>query len=176
MHTLGPQDGELIVHTGKGGAAAKAGHELTIEVTRWKGTIDHGAMTLTADPRSLRVLEGTGGMMALGDDDKDGISQTIDEEVMKGRPIEFRSTRVEQSGSRLEVTGDLNLYGFKRSLDFAINVDEDGRITGSAFIKQTDWKVKPFSALFGTLKVADVVEVSIDARVPATVAMEALHG
>ena len=42
MHTLGPQDGELIVHTGKGGAAAKAGHELTIEVTRWKGTIDHG--------------------------------------------------------------------------------------------------------------------------------------
>ena len=68
MHTLGPQDGELIVHTGKGGAAAKAGHELTIEVTRWKGTIDHGSMTLTADPRSLRVLEGTGGMMALGDE------------------------------------------------------------------------------------------------------------
>ena len=63
MHTLGPQDGELIVHTGKGGAAAKAGHELTIAVTRWKGTLDHGAMTLTADPRSLRVLEGTGGMM-----------------------------------------------------------------------------------------------------------------
>jgi YceI-like domain len=176
MHTLGPQDGELIVHTGKGGAAAKAGHELTIEVTRWKGTIDHGSMTLTADPRSLRVLEGTGGMMELGDDDKDGISQTIDEEVMKGRPIEFRSTRVAQRGSRLEVTGDLNLYGFKRSLDFALNVDEDGRISGSAFIKQTDWKVKPFSALFGTLKVADVVEVSIDARVPATVAMEALHG
>ena len=176
MHTLGPQDGDLIVHTGKGGAAAKAGHELTIEVTRWTGTIDHGSITLTADPRSLRVLEGTGGMMELGDDDKDGITQTIDEEVMKGRPIEFRSTRVVQSGSRLEVTGDLNLYGFKRSLDFAVNVDEDGRITGSAFIKQTDWKVKPFSALFGTLKVADVVEVSIDARVPATVAMEALHG
>jgi hypothetical protein len=176
MHTLGPQDGDLIVHTGKGGAAAKAGHELTIAVTRWTGTLDHGAMTLTADPRSLRVLAGTGGMMELGDDDKDGITQTIDEEVMKGRPIEFRSTRVEHRGSRLEVTGDLELFGFKRSLDFALNVDEDGHITGSAFIKQTDWKMKPFSALFGTLKVADVVEVSIDARVPATVAIEALHG
>jgi hypothetical protein len=176
MHTLGPQDGSLIVHTGKGGAAAKAGHELTIEVQRWKGTIDHGAMTLTADPRSLRVLDGTGGMMELGDDDKDGITQTIDEEVMKGRPIEFRSTSVTQSGSRLEVTGDLELFAFKRSLDFALNVAEDGRITGSAFVKQTDWKMKPFSALFGTLKVADVVEVSIDARVPAAVAEEALHG
>ena len=176
MHTLGPQDGDLIVHTGKGGAAAKAGHELTLEVTRWTGPSDHGSMTLTADPRSLRVLDGTGGMMELGDDDKDGITQTIDEEVLKGRPIEFRSTNVEQRGSRLEVTGDLELYGFKRALDFALNVDETGRITGSAFIKQTDWKTKPFSALFGTLKVADVVEVSIDARVPAAVADEALHG
>ena len=173
MHTLGPRDGDLIVHTGKGGAAAKAGHELTIEVTRWKGTLDHGSMTLTADPRSLRVVDG---MMELGDDDKDGISQTIDEEVMKGRPIEFRSTRVVNRGTRLEVTGDLELFGFKRSLDFALNVGEDGRISGSAFVKQTDWKMKPFSALFGTLKVADVVEVSIDARVPAAVAEEALHG
>jgi hypothetical protein len=176
MHTLGPQDGSLIVHTGKGGAAAKAGHELTIEVTRWTGTIDHGAITLSADPRSLRVREGTGGMTELGDEEKDGISKTIDDEVMKGRPIEFRSTNVAQRGSRLEVTGELELFGFKRSLDFALNVDEGGRITGSAFVKQTDWKMKPFSALFGTLKVADVVEVSIDARVPAAVAEAALHG
>ena len=49
-------------------------------------------------------------------------------------------------------------------------------ITGSAFVKQTDWKMKPFSALFGTLKVADVVEVSIDARVPAAAVAEARHG
>jgi len=176
MHTLGPQDGALLVHTGKGGAAAKAGHELTIEVTRWSGTIDAGAMTLSADPRSLRVLEGTGGMSSLGDEEKAGITQTIDEEVLTGRAIEFRSTRVEQRGSRLDVTGELELAGFKRPLEFALNVDEGGRISGSAFVKQTNWKMKPFSALFGTLKVADVVEVSIDARVPAEVALEALHG
>ena len=176
MHTLGPQDGALLVHTGKGGAAAKAGHELTIEVTRWRGTIDAGAMTLSADPRSLRVIEGTGGMSSLGDEEKAGITQTIDEEVLTGRVIEFRSTRVEQHGTRLDVTGELELAGFKRGLEFALNVDEAGHITGSAFVKQTSWKMKPFSALFGTLKVADVVEVSIDARVPAEVAMEALHG
>src|SRR5918994_1221056 len=115
MHTLGPQDGELIVHTGKGGAAARAAHALTIEATRWKGPPTPGAMPPTADPRSLRVIEGTGGMTTLGDEEKDGISQTIDEEVLKGLAIEFRSTRVEQRGSRLEVTGDLELFGFKRS-------------------------------------------------------------
>ena len=33
--------------------------------------------------------------------------------------------------------------------------------------RRTDFGMKPYSALFGTLKVADVVEVAVDARVPA---------
>ena len=171
-HTFTPAHGTLLVLTGKGGAAAKAGHNLTIEVTRWSATIEVGRlieMSLTADPRSLRVLDGTGGMMELGDDDKDGISRTIDEDVLKGMPIAFRSTSVVESGPRLEVAGELELMRFKHPLEFALNVG-DGRIAGSAMVKQTDWRMKPFSALFGTLKVADVVEVQIDARVPAAVA------
>jgi hypothetical protein len=31
-------------------------------------------------------------------------------------------------------------------------------------IKQTDWGMKPYSTLFGALKVVDEVEVSLDAR------------
>ena len=64
-HTLGPDDGRLTVRTGKGGAAAKAGHDLLIEVTRWEATVDADAapaIALTADSRSLRVLEGSGGI------------------------------------------------------------------------------------------------------------------
>jgi hypothetical protein len=168
-HNLSPADGTLTVLTGKGGAAAKAGHNLTIEVTRWSGRIDVGdgiRMSLTADPRSLRVVEGHGGMSPLDDDDKQGISQTIDEEVLKGVPIEFRSTSVTAAGTRLDVAGELELMRFKAPLEFALNL-VDGRLTGSAMVQQTNWKMKPFSALFGTLKVADVVEVQIDARVPA---------
>ena len=33
--------------------------------------------------------------MALDDDDKAGIAKTIDDEVLKGTPIEFRSNSVE---------------------------------------------------------------------------------
>ena len=43
-------------------------------------------------------------------------------------------------------------------------------------VKQTDWKMKPFSALFGTLKVADVVEITIDARIPAVAPVAERHG
>src|SRR6202008_1392844 len=68
-HTLGPADGTLTVLTGRGGAAAKAGHDLTIEVTRWTAKIEAGeeiAMALMADPRSLRVVDGSGGIPPLG--------------------------------------------------------------------------------------------------------------
>ena len=40
----------------------------------------------------------------------------------------------------------------------------EGRLAGSATLKQSDWGIKPYSALFGTLKVADEVTVSIDAN------------
>jgi hypothetical protein len=174
-HTLGPRDGTLTVLTGKGGAAAKAGHNLVIEVTRWSAKIEAGetiSMALMADARSLRVVDGNGGISPLGDDEKAGITKTIDEEVLKRTAIRFRSGRVDASGSRLVVHGELELVGVRHPIDFALNVADDGRLTGSAMVKQTDWRMKPFSALFGTLKVADVVEVAIDARVPSAVPLE----
>jgi YceI-like domain len=164
---LGPENGTLTVRTSRGGAAAKAGHDLLIAVERWSATLDDGAIELTADAGSLRVLEGTGGMTELDDGDKAGIKQTIDEEILKRLPIRFRSTRVQRGGDRLEVEGELELVGVKHELEFPLRLDDDGHLTGSALVKQTDWRIKPFSALFGTLKVADVVEVAIDAMVPA---------
>ena len=32
---LGPDTGRVVIKTGRAGLAAKAGHDLTIEVTRW---------------------------------------------------------------------------------------------------------------------------------------------
>jgi YceI-like domain len=164
---LGPENGTLTVRTGRGGAAAKAGHDLLIEVERWSATLDDAAITLQADAGSLRVLEGTGGMSTLDDGDKTGIKQTIDEEILKRAPIRFRSTSVQRRGNRLEVEGELELVGVKHALEFPLRLEDDGHLTGAALVKQSDWRIKPFSALFGTLKVADVVEVAIDAMVPA---------
>jgi YceI-like domain len=160
---LGPDNARLTVRTGKGGAAAKAGHNLVIEVTRWSGRLDDDSAELTADARSLRVRSGSGGISPLGDEEKAGIAQTIDEEVLKGSAIAFRSTSVERSGDTVDVAGELELAGTTRPLAFRLQ-DRDGLLTGSARISQTDWGMKPYSALFGTLKVADEVEVAIEPR------------
>lgn len=169
-HTLGPDNGTLTVRTGKGGAAAKAGHNLLIEVTSWRGTLGLGPeaqMSLTADAKSMRVREGSGGMNKLGDDDIANIEQTIDEEVLKGTKIEFHSTAVQTSADgRMNVSGELELAGRQAPISFELAVD-DGRLTGTALVKQSDWGMKPYSALFGTLKVLDDVEVAIDAELDA---------
>jgi hypothetical protein len=170
MATLGPDDGTLTVRTGRKGAASKAGHDLTIEVASWQATLELGdspSLTLRADSRSLKVREGTGGVKSLDDDDKANIQQTIDDEVLKGTAIEFRSTGVAVDGERLIVNGELELAGKRQPISFDLLHSGD-RLAGSAVVDQKNWGIKPYSALFGTLKVADEVTVSIDARLPTT--------
>ena len=174
-YELGPQDGTLLVRTGKGGAASKAGHNLLIEVERWGATaqfaddLSQSVLELTADSTSFTVKEGTGGVKSLGDDDKSGIAQTINQEVLKGTPISFKSTAVRPNGDdQLHVTGDLELVNGVNLIAFDITVADDGRVTGKATVKQTEWGMKPYSALFGTLKVTNEVGVEIDAQLRPT--------
>ncbi len=174
-YRLGPADGTLSVRTRRTGAAAKAGHNLLLHVTAWEATLEVAPdasashLELTADGASLRVIEGTGGMQALGDDDRANIEQTIDEEVLKTQAVTFRSRQVQPAatGDGLSVQGDLTLLGSTRPLAFEVAAGDDGRLTCVAVIKQSDWGMKPYSALFGTLKVVDEVEVALDARLPA---------
>ncbi|HEY2437838.1 MAG TPA: YceI family protein [Solirubrobacteraceae bacterium] len=167
-HALGPQDAELLVHTRRTGAAAKAGHDLVIEVASWSGTLEIGqeptqsSVILRADGGSLQVREGTGGMTALGDEEKANITKTIDDEVLKQESIEFRSTAVNGDGERLQVQGELELMGQRRPVQFELTISDDGKLTGSATIKQSDWGIKPYSILFGTMKVVDEVVVTIE--------------
>jgi polyisoprenoid-binding protein YceI len=165
-YRLGPSDGTLSVRTRRTGAVAKAGHDLRLEVSAWEATLEVGEDTrleLTADGTSLRVREGTGGMQALDDGDMANIETTIDDEVLKRGAIAFRSTRAAQTPGGLSVEGDLTLLGATRPIAFDVAV-ADGTLTAAAIVKQTDFGIKPYSALFGALKVADEVTVELEAR------------
>jgi polyisoprenoid-binding protein YceI len=173
-HALGPADGTLTLRTGRTGAVAKAGHDLLIDVTAWQATVEVGddpaaiRVEITVDGASLCVREGTGGLQTLGDDDKADIRKTIDDEILKRQAIAFRSTGAlpgVEGGVRVE--GDLTLLGTTRPLAVDVTLADDGAITARAVITQTQWGIKPYSALFGALKVADDVRVELEARVPS---------
>jgi YceI-like protein len=174
-YPVGPESGELLVHTRREGGAKMAGHDLVIEVRSWNATLEvaddpaESSAALNADGGSLRVREGTGGISRLGDDDKQGIAQTIDEEVLRRGKIEFRSTAVEAGpkADQLRVRGELGLGGMTRPTQFELQLAQDGRLTGEATLKQTDWGIKPYSTLFGALKVADEVRITVEANLTA---------
>jgi polyisoprenoid-binding protein YceI len=177
-YTLGPEQGTLSVKTGRTGAAAKAGHDLLLHVTAWQTTLvvaedaTQSSVLLEADATSLVVREGTGGMQSLGDGDKASIRETIDDDILKRQPIQFRSTSVEAAGDHWNVRGDLTLVGKSVPLTFALTIGDDSSlhgavVKGSAVVKQSDWGIKPYSTLFGALKVADEVVVAVDATLPS---------
>ncbi len=173
-YRLGPVDGTLSVKTGRTGAAAMAGHDLVLEVAAWNATLvvaddaAQSSVSLDVDATSLHVRQGTGGMQALGDDDKEDIRKTIDDDILKRVPIEFRSDRGagRPDGNRWSVRGDLTLVGMSAPITFELELGDDGALEGCAVIKQSDWGIKPYSALFGALKVADEVVVAIEAKLP----------
>jgi polyisoprenoid-binding protein YceI len=170
-HEVGPGNATLSVHTERGGAAAKAGHDLLIHVTSWQGKIvvgesaDDICLELSADPASLRVQEGHGGMTELDDADLENIHETIDDEVLQRREIAFRSTAATVEGDVIHVDGELTLSGNSHPVSFDLRVGDDGAVSGAAELRQTDWGMKPYSALFGALKVADELRVELDGHV-----------
>jgi polyisoprenoid-binding protein YceI len=165
-YKLGPDNASLHVETGRSGAAAKAGHDLIIDVQSWEATLevgDNSSLQLSADPTSLHVREGKGGLQALGDDDKADIRKTIDKDVLKQKAIAFSSSSVEDTGGGLKVSGDLEMGGQTNAITFDLT-ESGGTRSGDTTVKQTDWKIKPYSALCGALKVNDEVKVVVEAK------------
>jgi polyisoprenoid-binding protein YceI len=172
-HTLGPDNARLEVRTYREGVAAKAGHDLIIEVTRWDAIVDLGGddpgastVELNADSRSLEVREGLRGVKPLTDKDRIEIRKNIDDKILGGEPISFRSTSVrpDAGGARLSVDGELTMAGSTRPITADLGVGADGRLSGTIAVTQSAWGIKPYRGLMGALKVRDDVEIVIDAE------------
>ena len=175
-HRLGPANATLRVRTYRAGVASKAGHDLVIDVTRWEASLAvatdwaQSSVELNADPHSLEVHEGLHGVKPLSDKDLSDIHKNIDERVLGGRPIAFRSTSVQplDGESRLIVGGDLELAGTTHPVSFELSFGPDGQLSGSAELQQSNWGIRPYAAMMGALRVRDGVELVLDASVPAS--------
>jgi polyisoprenoid-binding protein YceI len=167
MAALGPQSGTILVRTGREGVAARAGHDLVLEVTRWEGRFDGVSIELTADPRSLEVREALHGVKPFSDRDRGEVRRNIEEKVLGGEPIVFRSGSVSRSGDgELVADGDLTIAGRRRPFKAGLRPTPDGRLTATITLAQSDWDITPYRGLMGALKVRDEVEVVIDVPAP----------
>lgn len=183
-YELGPGAGRVLVRTGREGLAARAGHDLAIEITRWSARLtipgaDGGgiaAATLTAelDLGSLAVREGTGGAKPLTDRDRRDIQGQARKILGDPAKASFIASRIipSSSGSPAStaaangaVEGSLTLHGRSGPVRLQVVSPSPGRYRGSGMVRQTDFGITPYSGFFGTLKLKNEVTVEFDVTI-----------
>ena len=173
LWTLTPSDGELLIHTGVAGRGARMGHRLTIAMTRWEATVAWaGAEPVTADLAvevdSFEVLRGEGGVKGLTGPEKALVRSNALKSLDAGRfaGIRFSARTIEKTGDGYRLAGQLEIRGKTRDHVIDLRTEDLGdawRMSAESTVRQTEFGIKPYSLLMGSLKVADDVVVSFTA-------------
>jgi polyisoprenoid-binding protein YceI len=185
-HQLGPNLGRLLLRTSRDGLAAQAGHDLTIEVVRWSGELtvagdrQPAELAVVIDLGSLVVVAGTGGIKPLTERDRRQIVSTAGKVLQTDRYPEARfvATGFEPDPSQTRaaqwrgaVSGMLTIRD--RSRPLRLEVADVGAVPGigeagghryrtTATVVQSDYGIKPYTALLGALRVRDAVDVEVE--------------
>ena len=172
-YRIGPDAGRVVIKTTRAGLAARVGHDLTLDVTRWSADItvpgdDLSAATVGAelDLGSLVVREGTGGARPLTASDRRDIESTIRKILGVGAQAmaAFRSSRIIPSAAGGAIEGTLTLNGRSQPVRLQLTASAPGRYRGTVAIVQSAFGIKPYSGFFGALKLSDevVAEFEVD--------------
>jgi polyisoprenoid-binding protein YceI len=167
--------------TGREGAAARVGHDLTLQATRWVATVvvdadepSRSRVRARVEAGSLVVLEARGGPVGLTDSQRSEIEDNVRVAVLRSERyprITFASTSIDANpnGRRALVTGALTIGRRTRAttLDLRVARSRLPRIVATTSIVQTDFGIEPYSALLGALRVKDVVDVTMEVRLPS---------
>lgn len=170
---LNQDDGELRILTGVAGPAAKMGHRLTIAMQSWQATVawaddEPAGAELVVDVDSLQVLNGEGGVTPLSGPEKVVVRanalKSLD--VKKHPMITFRADTIVKTDTGYQLDGPLQIHGKTRNqvVELAVDDTTDAWVLSAQVpVTQTEFGVKPYSLLMGSMKVADEVTISFTA-------------
>lgn len=163
-------EGRITLRTSRDGLAAQAGHDLTIDVTKWSGELVIGADLAPAslDARvelgSLVVQAGTGGIKPLTDRDKREIIATARKVLSVDRypDATFTASSFSPADDGGTIDGTFTLAGRSAPLRLEVRQTGPDRYRATATVRQTDFGIKPYSGFLGALRVSDPVELEAD--------------
>ena len=165
-----------MLQTGRAGLAARAGHDLTIEVTRWSAQVqvpaaDAGGVTAATvsaelDLGSLEVRAGSGGAKPLSDRDRREIKKTMSG-ILGGGTASFTSSRIVLAGAGGGIEGTLTVNGKTGPVRLQVSEPAPGRYRGTAKVVQSAFGIKPYVGFFGALKLNDEVTVEFEVTLPS---------
>jgi polyisoprenoid-binding protein YceI len=171
--TLDASDGELLIRTGVAGRAARMGHRLTIAMKRWQATVGWAgtepvSAELTVEVDSFEVLRGDGGVKGLSGPEKGLVKSNALKSLNAGRypEIRFTADTIDKTDDGYRLTGKLHIRGKSRRHVIDLRTKDLGeawQMSAESSVRQTEYGVKPYSLLMGSVQVADEVSVSFTA-------------
>jgi polyisoprenoid-binding protein YceI len=138
------------------------------EVRFVPGTLESGSLSVLVQADSLAVVN------KVSEKDRREMERAMREDVLETArfpEIVYRSTSVAARPSGVDryevrIVGHLSLHGVTRehAIDAQLSLNESGilRARGEFSLRQTDYRIKPFSAVGGTLKLKDELRFSFD--------------
>ncbi|MEU3473775.1 MULTISPECIES: YceI family protein [unclassified Rhodococcus (in: high G+C Gram-positive bacteria)] len=166
--------GQLAVRTDVTGKASKMGHRLTIAVNSWSATVEWSggapaAVSLTAEVRSIEVVHGEGGLTPLIGPEKIVAKANALKSFDADRypSIQFRSAEITAVDAGFRLSGTAEIHGVSREITVDVDVTDLGdrwHIASETAVRQSDYKITPYSQMFGAMKVVDEVTVTFDAE------------
>jgi len=149
------------------------GHRLTIAMKRWQGSVGWAdsapvSAELVVEVDSFEVLRGEGGVKGLSGPEKVLEKSNALKSLDAGRypEIRFAADAVDKTDDGYRLTGKLQIRGKSRAHVIDLRTEDLGdawRISAESCVRQTDYGVKPYSLLMGSVRVADEVSVAFTA-------------
>ena len=164
----------FVVNTTTAGVSSMFGHDHKIEVRGYEG-----AVTLVAgniDNATLELVVRADGLHAVEERSEDitgEIDTALHDHVLESQAfpaITFSgravaASRRDDGAFDVTLTGDLRLHGVRRTVTVPLRLTLERRqmrASGKLSLRQTDYKIVPFSFAGGTVTVANRVTLSFD--------------
>jgi polyisoprenoid-binding protein YceI len=160
-------NGECFVFTSKEGLLSRAAHDLKIRVEQFEIRVEDTsrAIKATFDASSLRLVSARfdGREEDLPARDVEKIHNHIVKDVLHSAEfpeVRFESSSVEAADNGFRVEGSLTLHGRTRPVSADVRAEGDRWVTDIS-LHQPDFGIKPFRALFGTIRIKPDVRVHL---------------
>lgn len=156
------------------GMLSALGHSPTIAIPDFEGevlfkpeAVEQSSLHLEIHSASLVVTDD------IREKDRVEINRTMHEEVLESDSfpdIVYESSSLSESKTGQgqysgTVNGELTLHGVKRSQPVSTRISVNGdvlRATGDFSVRQSDYDIRPVSAVGGTIKLKDELKLSFD--------------
>lgn len=142
-------------------------------MNHWQASVDWvgdepASVELAVAVDSFEVLRGDGGIKGLSGPEKAVVKSNAMKSLDAGRhpEIRFAAETIDKTDEGYRLTGKLHIRGRAREHEIDLRIEDLGeawRMSAESSVRQTDYGIKPYSLLMGSVRVADDVSVSFSA-------------